>query len=79
MNKELAQKVLTVFDFKTVEVLEKYVQERINLLNKRLQQSTDVSELMRAQGSIFELERLLTLHRDAKNIIAMQYIDDVEG
>lgn len=78
MNKELAQKVLTVIDHKTAEVLEKYVTERKELLNRKLQQSNHYDELMRAQGSILELERLINLRRDAKNVIDMDYIEPGE-
>jgi hypothetical protein len=69
VDKPTAKKVLTVLDHKIVEVLSLYVDERISLLNKKLQQSKDINVLMEAQGQIQELLKLKTIREDAFNVI----------
>jgi hypothetical protein len=61
LSEQLIKKLVIEFDFKVYEVLELYAEERIQLLNKQLQQDTNPTALFQLQGAIRELSRLRSL------------------
>lgn len=75
MTPTLAKKLLVQLDFKTVEVLKEYVDERIDSLRTITEQSPELSRILHAQGSISELKRLLDVRQHAEAVLK----PDLEG
>ena len=62
MIKETARKILPLVDSKkNSDLLEMYMQHRIDELHKLLEQHEDMYNITKAQGAIQEVRRLKTL------------------
>ena len=62
MLKETARKILPLVDSKkNSDLLEMYMQHRIDELHKLLEQHEDMYNITKAQGAIQEVRRLKTL------------------
>jgi hypothetical protein len=48
----------------TTDLLELYMNERIHVLHKQIEQLPDINDIRQAQGSIKELRRLQTLRNE---------------
>jgi hypothetical protein len=65
MRKEVAKKLLKLVNVKsTTDLLELYMNERIHVLHKQIEQLPDINDIRQAQGSIKELRRLQTLRNE---------------
>lgn len=62
MRKEVAKKLLKLVNVKSnTDLLELYMEARINILHKQMEQLPDMNDVRQAQGAIKELRRLQTL------------------
>lgn len=62
MIKEIASKLVTLVDNKkNSDLLELYMNHRVEELHKLLEQHDDIHNIARAQGAIQEVRRLKTL------------------
>tara|TARA_R100001443_G_C3212795_1_gene143873 strand:- start:184 stop:405 length:222 start_codon:yes stop_codon:yes gene_type:complete len=62
MRKEVAKKLLKLVNVKSnTDLLELYMESRINILHKQMEQLPDMNDVRQAQGAIKELRRLQTL------------------
>ena len=65
MRKEVAKKLLKLVNVKsTTDLLELYMNVRIHVLHKQIEQLPDINDIRQAQGSIKELRRLQTLRNE---------------
>tara|TARA_R100000458_G_C8168597_1_gene169952 strand:+ start:368 stop:589 length:222 start_codon:yes stop_codon:yes gene_type:complete len=65
MRKEVAKKLLKLVNVKsTMDLLELYMNERIHVLHRQVEQLPDINDIRQAQGSIKELRRLQTLRNE---------------
>ena len=65
MRKEVAKKLLKLVNVKSnTDLLELYMNERIHVLHKQIEQLPDINDIRQAQGSIKELRRLQTLRNE---------------
>lgn len=58
MNKQLCERIVQTFDYKTMEVLKDYIQSRIDVIHNRLERESDPDIFRRQQGMIEELRTL---------------------
>ena len=62
MIKEVARKLLKLVNVKSnIDLLELYMNHRVAVLHKQMEQARDLDELRQTQGAIKELRRLSTL------------------
>ena len=65
MRKEVAKKLLKLVNVKsTMDLLELYMNERIHVLHRQVEQLPDINDIRQAQGAIKELRRLQTLRNE---------------
>ena len=65
MRKEVAKKLLKLVNVKSnTDLLELYMESRINILHKQMEQLPDMNDVRQAQGAIKELRRLQTLRNE---------------
>lgn len=70
MRKDTAQKLLPWINSKRFEeYVEIYTQERLDMLRRALEQSSDPSEIFRLQGQIKEIRRFQTLPDEVRTDI----------
>ena len=70
MDRQTAQQILNSFDFKTMEVLEKWVDYRISTLRYATESlSADEKTIRFAQGGIDELKLLKKMRSFAESVI----------
>jgi len=65
MKKEVAKKLLKLVNVKSnTDLLELYMEDRIYILHKQMEQLPDMNDVRQAQGAIKELRRLQTLRHE---------------
>ena len=62
MIKEVAKKLLKLVNVKSnTDLLELYMNDRISIINKQMEQAPNMQDINQMQGAIKELRRLQTL------------------
>tara|TARA_Y100000114_G_scaffold48791_1_gene44429 strand:- start:154 stop:375 length:222 start_codon:yes stop_codon:yes gene_type:complete len=62
MIKEVAKKLLKLVNVKSnTDLLELYMNDRISIIHKQMEQAPDMQDINQMQGAIKELRRLQTL------------------
>jgi hypothetical protein len=65
MNKRLSEKIIQNFDFKTMEVLKEYIQDRKDSIYITMETVKDPEEFRKLQGSLQELRYLEKIRDNA--------------
>lgn len=65
LDKQLARNLLPLVNSALNEDLIEYANYRIKILNTTLENSVEINDILRVQGQIKELRRLLTLKVEA--------------
>lgn len=66
MDKETAKRISPLATQSNARLFEVYVQYRIDHLRKQLESSSDFNEVLKVQGQIKEVRRLLTLKEEVE-------------
>lgn len=69
MDKRLSEKILQHFDFKTMEVLKEYIDDRTNIINKMFLRENSIERIRQYQGMLEELETLIKIRDHSTAII----------
>lgn len=70
MKHEVAQQInINLNHPKIIDTIKLYIDDRIELLNRELQQSTDTTRIFRLQGSILELTYLKNIRENSIGVL----------
>lgn len=64
MDKEIARLLVPLVPKSNDDLFEIYVNSRVNYLHRQLETLSEVNEIMKVQGQIKEVRRLLTLREE---------------
>lgn len=65
MNKQLAERIVQNLDFKVMEVLDEYVEDRIKSVHNQLERESDPDIFRQHQGRLQELRTLFKIREYA--------------